>query len=104
MIDYSGKKKEKKNEVLDYISRLSPFSRYEVTCFEFANLALFLLWSMTCAQEFVFFFAKDVRDPGSAVSFRGLPSTVNVCLQGSALMPRLYSLEIILQGTRGGSL
>lgn len=43
MVDYSGTKKGKKNEVLEYINRLSSFSGYEATCSEFANLVLFRL-------------------------------------------------------------
>lgn len=35
-------------------------------------------------------FDKDVRDPGSVVSLRGVPSTLNFHLHSSALISRLY--------------
>lgn len=93
--------RRKKNEVLDYINRLFPFSSYKATCFEFANLILFRLWCMTHAQGF---FAKDVSDLGSVVSFRGLPSTLNFHLHGSALIPRLYSGRRLLFRAPGKAL
>lgn len=92
--------RRQRNEVFDYINRLFPFSRYDATCFEFANLVLSDC-DTTRAQGF---FAKDVRDPGSVVSLRGLPSTLNFHLHGSALMPGLYSGRRVLFRAPGEAL